>query len=214
MTLSARTLVEGLSRHPELEDRRVLDAIGRVPRDAFVPKHLQRLAWADRALPLAHDATISQPYVVAFMTISAGVEPVHRVLEVGTGSGYHAAVLAELGAEVYTVEYVEALAREAAERLDRLGYGDRVHVRHGDGRLGWPEAAPFDAILVTAAADEIPEPLFAQLSEGGRLVIPLGDASQLLKVFVKVEGGLEAEAQVPVRFVPLRRLPGPPAPRG
>ncbi len=202
MAASSKDLIESLSRHPELHDPRVLEAIGRVPRDAFVPDNLRCHAWEDRALPISHDATISQPYVVAFMTTSAAVREGDKVLEVGTGSGYQAAVLEELGADVFSVENVGELAREASVRLERLGYGG-VHVRHGDGREGWPEEAPFDSILVTAASLEIPEPLVTQLRLGGRLVIPLGTESQLLKVFVNETGGLVAEAQVPVRFVRL-----------
>lgn len=204
MAVNAKQMVEELSRHPELRDREVLSAMESVRRDAFVPERIRGLAYTNRALPLAHDATISQPYVVAFMTTSARVEPGDRVLEIGTGSGYQAAVLAEMGADVYSVEFVEDLAREAADRLSSLGY-DNVSVRHGDGRLGWPQAAPFDAVMVAAASEDIPPPLVEQLREGGRLVIPVGGASQLLKVFVKTDVGLDPEAQVPVRFIPLRR---------
>ncbi len=203
MTTTFKEMMADLARNPELSDRRVLEAMGRVRRDAFVPEPLRRLAYTDRALPLSHDATISQPYVVAFMTTAARVQPGRRVLEIGTGSGYQAAVLAEMGVEVYTVEFVEELARQAMERLESLGYG-AVQVRQGNGRMGWPEAAPFDAILVTAASEDIPPALCDQLREGGRLVIPLGDYSQLLKAFVKTSSELEAEAQVPVRFVRLR----------
>ena len=203
MATTPKEMIEDLAGKPELSDPRVLDAMGRVRRDLFVPESVRRLAYTDRALPLPHDATISQPYVVAFMTTFLRVESGQRVLEIGTGSGYQAAVLAEMGVEVYTVEYIEALAREAKERLGELGY-DSVHVRHGNGREGWPEESPFDAVMVTAASMDIPKALVEQLREGGRLAIPLGDYAQLLKVFVKTGGALEAEAQVPVRFVPLR----------
>lgn len=203
MATTREEMVRELSRSPELADPRVLEAMGRVEREAFVPESLRGQAYADRALPLAHGATISQPYVVAFMTTSLRVGPGDRVLEIGTGSGYQAALLAEMGVEVYTVEFVEDLARQAAELLSTLGY-DNVRVRQGDGRRGWPEEAPFDAVMVTAATEAIPEALVDQLREGGRLVIPLGNYSQLLKVFVKAQGGLEAEAQVPVRFVRLQ----------
>ncbi len=206
MFMNAKEMVEGLSQNPELHDARVLEAMGRVRREAFVPAQLRKMAYADRALPLEHDATISQPYVVAFMTTAACVSRGSRVLEVGTGSGYQAAVLAEMGVEVFSVEYVEELARKAFSRLEELGYGN-VRVRHSDGRQGWVEEAPFDSIMVTAASEDIPPPLVEQLREGGRLVIPIGNDSQLLKVFVKTPRGLEPEAQVPVRFVPLRRVP-------
>lgn len=204
MATKSKEMLENLSRSPELWDRRVIDAMAKVPREEFVPESLRRLAYTDRALPLAYDATISQPYVVAFMTTAAAVKEGDRVLEIGTGSGYQAAVLAEMGAEVYTVEFVAELAEEARARLQRLGYGS-VHVRHGDGREGWPEAAPFTSVVVTAASEDIPEALVSQLRQGGRLIIPVGGEAQLLKVFVMTATGLEAEAQVPVRFVRLRR---------
>lgn len=208
MSRKADALVASLSRHPELQDRRVLDAVRRVPRELFVPREYQDLAWEDRALPIGHDATISQPYVVAFMTQSAHVASGSRVLEIGTGSGYQAAILATLGAEVFTVEVMPALAEEARTRLTKLGLADKVHQRLGDGIGGWPEEAPFDAVIVTAAGEQIPEPLLHQLKAGGHLVIPLGRyEDQLLKVFAKTrDGQLDPEAQVPVRFVPMRRL--------
>ena len=195
----------------------LLAALRKVPRHRFVPPERAADAYADRAVAIGHGATISQPYVVALMTEQARVRPGARVLEVGTGSGYQAAVLAELGAEVYTVEIVEPLARRAEATLRATGYGD-VRVRAGDGYRGWPEAAPFDAILVTAAAPRVPPPLLEQLAEGGRLVIPVdvGDGAQELQVHVRTPRGIEVERGIGVRFVPMtgevhREAPAPPA---
>src|SRR5262249_2738433 len=162
------------------------------------------LAYDDRALAIAAGQTISQPYVVAAMTEAAALSPSARVLEIGTGSGYQAAVLAEVGAEVYTVEIREELARAARARLDALGY-QRIHTSVGDGALGWPEAAPFDAILVTAAASAIPPELPAQLRVGGRLVIPVGTLLQELLLIARTERGRDERVLFPVRFVPLVR---------
>ena len=197
---------EALARALERDgigDPAVLDAIRVVPRHEFVPSSQRELAYADRPLPIGHAQTISQPYVVALMTELARVEPGERVLEVGTGSGYQAAVLAELGAEVWSVEIVEPLAREAAADLARLGYDVRTRV--GDGYRGWPEAAPFDAIVITAAPPEVPRPLLEQLAVGGRLVVPVGDAwgAQELVVITRTEDGLVRERSIPVRFVPM-----------
>jgi protein-L-isoaspartate(D-aspartate) O-methyltransferase len=174
----------------------------RVPRHEFVPARARADAYADWPLPIGHGQTISQPYVVALMTELAAVKPGDRVLEIGTGSGYQAAILCALGAEVYTIEIVEPLARGAEAVLRRLGYG-RVHVRHGDGSRGWPEAAPFDAVVVTAAPREVPAALVAQLAPGGRLVIPVGEEEQELRVLVRTPSGIETRAGVPVRFVPM-----------
>jgi protein-L-isoaspartate(D-aspartate) O-methyltransferase len=183
-------------------DRRVLEAMRRVPRQLFVPAEAAGDAYADRPLPIGHEATISQPYIVAIMSELARVEPGARVLEVGTGSGYQAAVLAEMGADVYSIEIVEPLAREAGARLARLGY--RAHVRAGDGYLGWPEVAPFDAILVTAAPPAIPQPLRDQLRVGGRLVVPVGPSgSQHLVVVTRTAEGFDEKSTFPVRFVPM-----------
>lgn len=187
-----------------VRDERVLEAMRKVPRDEFVPTRLRDLAFEDSPLPIGHDQTISQPYIVALMTEAAHVKPGTRVLEVGTGSGYQAAVLAELGGEVYTIEIVEPLARSAEERLRRLGYG-RVKVRAGDGYGGWPEHAPFDAIVVTAAPPKIPPALEAQLAPGGRLVIPVGHWSQDLMVIERdrTTGKLSRKTIEAVRFVPM-----------
>jgi protein-L-isoaspartate(D-aspartate) O-methyltransferase len=173
-----------------------------VPRHEFVPAELVEEAYADHPLPIGHAQTISQPYVVAFMTEALGLQGGERVLEVGTGSGYQAAVLAEIAAEVYTIEIVAALGEQARERLARLGY-DNVRVRVGDGYAGWPEAAPFDAVIVTAAAPRIPEPLKQQLREGGRMILPVGDELQELVVLTRRGEAWHEEAVLPVRFVPM-----------
>jgi len=185
-----------------VSDARVLEAMRQVARHLFVPEPLRAEAYADRALPIAHGQTISQPYIVALMTELAALKPTSRVLEVGTGSGYQAAVLAVLAREVYTIEIVEPLAAEAQERLRRLGYAN-VFVRAGDGYRGWPEKAPFDAILVTAAPPEIPAPLLEQLAPGGRLVAPVGRDRQELVVVERGERGLTRRSVIPVVFVPM-----------
>jgi protein-L-isoaspartate(D-aspartate) O-methyltransferase len=199
-----RRMVEEQIEARGVRDPRVLEALRSVPRHLFVPAERAADAHADRAVPIGHGATISQPYVVAVMTEQAAVRPGARVLEVGTGSGYQAAVLAALGAEVYTIEIVEALARQAEENLRRAGV-ERVHVRAGDGYRGWPEAAPFDAILVTAAAPRVPEPLLEQLAVGGRLVIPVaaGGGAQELQVHERTEQGMQVRRVLGVRFVPM-----------
>jgi protein-L-isoaspartate(D-aspartate) O-methyltransferase len=194
-------MIEDQLRARGIEDRRVLEAMARVPRHELVPASHRALAYADRPLPIGEGQTISQPYVVAAMTELADIAPRDKVLEVGTGSGYQAAVLAEMGAEVYTIEIVESLGRRAASDLERLGY--RVHARIGDGYRGWPEAAPFDAVIVTAAPPEIPEPLLAQLAVGGVLVAPVGDARQIMRVVTRTEDGLAERDAFPVRFVPM-----------
>jgi protein-L-isoaspartate(D-aspartate) O-methyltransferase len=180
----------------------VLAAMRKVPRHRFVPASQADRAYQDAPLPIGHDQTISQPYIVAIMTELAAVGRGARVLEIGTGSGYQAAVLAELGAEVYSIEIVEPLGKQAAETLRRLGYG-AVKTRIGDGYRGWREAAPFDAILVTAAPPEIPEPLKQQLRRGGRLVVPVGDLLQELKVVTRTADGWDERTVIPVRFVPM-----------
>jgi len=185
-----------------IDDARVLAAMRTVPRHRFVPSDVRTLAYIDGPLPIGRDQTISQPYIVALMTASLRCEPDHRVLEVGTGSGYQAAVLAEIVDTVYTIEIITDLAERARAVLDSLGYGN-IRVRAGDGYDGWPEAAPFDGIIVTAAAPEIPRPLIEQLREGGRLVIPVGEHFQNLHVYEKRAGGLELLSSLPVRFVPM-----------
>ncbi|MCM8614178.1 protein-L-isoaspartate(D-aspartate) O-methyltransferase [Accumulibacter sp.] len=181
----------------------VLRAMATVPRHEFVPPEIRQSAYEDRPLPIGHGQTISQPYIVAFMTEQLAPQPSDRVLEIGTGSGYQAAILASLVREVYSIEIVEPLAKRAAGDLARLGYGN-VRVRHGDGYQGWPEAAPFDSIIVTCAPDHVPQPLVDQLREGGRMVIPVGDfGDQNLFLLRKHGGRLERERILPVRFVPM-----------
>jgi protein-L-isoaspartate(D-aspartate) O-methyltransferase len=197
----ARMVAEQLEARG-VHDRRVLDAMRTVERHRFVPEPLAAEAYADHPLPIGHGQTISQPYVVALMTVEARLRPDARVLEIGTGSGYQAAVAALLAREVWSIEIVEPLAREAAARLAALGYRN-VTVRAGDGYRGWPERAPFDAILVTAAPPEIPRPLLDQLAMGGRLVAPVGEASQELVVVERTPGGLSRRTILPVRFVPM-----------
>jgi protein-L-isoaspartate(D-aspartate) O-methyltransferase len=208
-----RRMVEDQIKARGVKDERVLQAMAKVPRHEFVPENLRASAYRDGALPIGQGQTISQPYVVALMTEEAGPKPGQRVLEVGTGSGYQAAVLAELVKEVYTVELLPELAGQARDRLKRLGYKN-VHVRAGDGYKGWPEAAPFDAVVVTCGAEHVPEPLFEQLKPGGVLVIPVGKAwgEQVLRVITKGPKGERRSRDIaPVRFVPLRRADEVPA---
>ncbi len=184
---------------------RVLEALGRVPRHEFVAPLLRPYAYANRPLPIGHGQTISQPYIVAAMTDLLKLGAGGAALEIGTGSGYQAAVLAELGARVFTIEIVEPLAREAAARLARLGYAN-IETRVGDGYHGWPERGPFDAIVVTAAASHVPPPLVRQLKPGGRMVIPVGplfQTQQLMLVEKRADGTLTTRQLMPVRFVPL-----------
>ena len=183
-------------------DPRVLEAMRRVPRHELVPDEVKVEAYADRPLPIEHGKTISQPYIVAAMTEAARLHPGDKVLEIGTGSGYQAAVLAELGNEVYTIEIIDELASQARRDLARIGYRD-IKVRAGDGYAGWPDAAPFDAIIVTAAAPAVPQALYAQLVEGGRMVIPLGTDEQRLEVITRTADGPESTFLLDVRFGPM-----------
>ncbi len=188
-------------------DAATLRAMRKVPRHLFVPPSLAREAYSDRPLPIGYNQTISQPLIVAHMTELARPAKGKRALEIGTGSGYQAAVLAEIVDTVYTIEIVPELAKESAARLKTLGYGNIV-VRYGDGYKGWPEHAPFDIIVVTAAADHIPQPLKDQLADGGRLIMPVGDPAtvQQLIVLTKRKGKITEQRLEPVRFVPLKRL--------
>ena len=186
-----------------ITNARVLAAMGKVPRHEFVPEHLRSQAYQNRPLPIGHGQPISEPYVVAFMTEKIEPKPADRVLEIGTGSGYQAAVLAELTAEVYTIEIIEDLANRAAATLQRLGYAN-IHARAGDGYKGWPEAAPFDAIIVTCAPEKVPQPLIDQLKDGGRMIIPVGSSSkQRLVLLHKHDGKLDRQAVLPIHFVPM-----------
>ena len=197
-----RMVKEQLVMHGVNEER-VLAAMNKVPRDQFVPEHVRPASYTDQPLPIGYDQTISQPYIVAFMTEQLRPQPQDRVLEIGTGSGYQAAILAELVAEVYSIEIIEPLAKQAEATLQRLGYKN-VHVKVGDGYKGWPEHAPFDAVIVTCAPDHVPEPLINQLKEGGRMIIPVGGfGDQDLYLLEKKDGQLERRAVSPVRFVPM-----------
>ena len=190
-----------------LKDEAVLVAMAAVPRHEFVPRNQQRMAYADSPLPIGHGQTISQPFIVAEMTRLLNLTPKSRVLEIGTGSGYQAAVLTEFTTHVYSIEIVEPLAKNAADRLDRLGY-DVVSVRHGDGYYGWPEKAPFDAVIVTCAAGQIPPPLIQQLAPGGRMVIPVGPPfglQSLMLVEKGPDGKVRSRSLMRVRFVPFVR---------
>jgi protein-L-isoaspartate(D-aspartate) O-methyltransferase len=183
-------------------DARVLAAMRKVPRHLFVPPDLQRLAYEDEPLPIGQEQTISQPYIVAFMTEALALRPEDRVLEIGTGSGYQTAVLAEIAAEVWTVEIVESLARRARKILSELGYGN-IRFKLGDGGAGWPEAGPFDAVMVTASPETVPAPLKAQLGTGGRMVLPVGVDVQDLVRLTRAGAGWREERLLGVRFVPL-----------
>jgi protein-L-isoaspartate(D-aspartate) O-methyltransferase len=200
-----RRMVERQLAARDIADPNVLRAMMRVPRESFVPAELRESAYRDAPLPIGCGQTISQPYIVAVMAEALEIDGDSRVLEIGTGSGYSAAVLAEIAREVYTIEREEAFAEEAARRLADLGY-ERVHVLHGDGSKGLPEAAPFDAIAVTAAAAAVPEDLKRQLADGGRLVIPVGerdDVQRLMRIRRVGATSFRRETLMDVRFVPL-----------
>ena len=186
-----------------INDQRVVAAMTKVPREEFVPPESRAASYEDGPLPIGYSQTISQPYIVAFMTEQLRLKPSDRVLEVGTGSGYQAAILADLVSEVYSIEIVEPLAKKAEATLQRLGYKN-VHLKTGDGYKGWPEAAPFDAIIVTCAPDKVPQALVDQLKDDGRMVIPVGDRfAQQLYLLEKKNGQLKQSATLPVRFVPM-----------
>jgi protein-L-isoaspartate(D-aspartate) O-methyltransferase len=186
-----------------IHEGRVLAAIAKVPREEFVPQEARAASYTDQPLPIGYGQTISQPFVVAFMTEQLQLKRDDRVLEIGTGSGYQAAILAELVAEVYSIEIIEPLAKNAEATLARLGYKN-VQVKAGDGYKGWPERAPFDAVIVTCAPSHVPPPLVDQMKEGGRMIIPVGGlGEQELYLLEKKNGQLEQRAVLPVRFVPM-----------
>jgi protein-L-isoaspartate(D-aspartate) O-methyltransferase len=198
-----RQMVESQVAARGVRDPRVLAAMNAIPREKFVPAQLAAQAYEDRALAVGMGQTISQPYIVGWMSESLHVEPGHRILEIGTGTGYQTAILAMLGGHVYSMERIESLSLAAQDQLRSLGVGN-VTFRIGDGSLGWPEEAPFDRIMVTAAAPKIVQQLFDQLTEGGRMVIPVGDESlQQMKIVERVGGRLVEEASIAVRFVKL-----------
>ncbi len=207
--MSAREtmVVDQLMRRSRgITDSRVLLAMKKVPRHEFVPEVFRKHAYEDRPLPIGYDQTISQPYVVAFMTEQLNLKPTDRVLEIGTGSGYQTALLAELAGEVFSIEIVRDLAEPTAALLRKLGYA-KIHLRVADGSEGWPEAAPFDAIIGTCAPEAVPQPLMEQLKDGGRMVIPVGGAGkQELIVLAKQGGVMEQRAVLQVHFVPMTRL--------
>jgi protein-L-isoaspartate(D-aspartate) O-methyltransferase len=206
---AAREAMVDLITEYGVRDSATLEALRSVPRHEFVPAASRHLAYGDHPLPIEEGQTISQPYIVAYMTAVLAVRPGMKVLEVGTGSGYQAAILAAIGAQVFTIEIFETLAVSARARLERLGYRN-VTVRHGDGYLGWEDEAPFDAVIVTAAPDHIPRALTDQLRRGGRLVIPVGSTNRvqtLTLVEKTVEGTLISRRLMAVRFVPFLRIP-------
>lgn len=190
----------------DIEEPKVLEALREVPRHEFVPANYREWAYSDQALPIGEGQTISQPYIVAYMTQALQLEPQDRVLEIGTGSGYQAAILSRLSRQVYSIEIVESLGLAARERLKRLGY-DNIAVHVGDGYNGWPSQAPFDAIMVTAGAEELPQPLMDQLAEDGRMIIPIGPHGGVrqLTLVTKKKGKFKFDKLMPVRFVPFIR---------
>ncbi|MEE8104013.1 MAG: protein-L-isoaspartate(D-aspartate) O-methyltransferase [Planctomycetota bacterium] len=185
-----------------IDDPLVLAALGKVPRHEFVPGSNRSQAYEDHPLPIGERQTISQPYIVAFMANVADLQPGDKVLEIGTGSGYGAAVLAEIAKQVFSIEILEPLAKRAQRTIKRLGYKN-IEIRHGDGYRGWPEEAPFDAIVVTAAPPKVPEPLKEQLAVGGHLVIPVGKLRQEIRVITRTKDGFVEHGVLPVRFVPM-----------
>jgi protein-L-isoaspartate(D-aspartate) O-methyltransferase len=202
-----RRMVDEQLKARDIRDARVLDAMLKVPRHLFVPEPQRADAYIDSPLPIGHGQTISQPYIVAFMTQALQVEAGDRILEVGTGSGYQAAVLSGLAKTVYTIEIVAPLAERARATLTSLGYRN-IQVRTGNGYLGWPEHAPYDRIIVTAAPDDVPAALVQQLKIGGLMAIPVGTATQELRILRRTPTGTETLSTLPVRFVPMTGKPG------
>ena len=203
-TQKREQMVENQIQARGIKDPRVIRALLKVKRHLFVPSRVRHLAYEDHPLPIGEGQTISQPYIVALMTELLALKGGERILEIGTGSGYQAAVLAELAREVYTIEIMEPLARQSEKLLKEMGYSN-IRVKFGDGFLGWPEFSPFDGIIVTCAPEKIPPPLLGQLAEGGRLVIPVGVHWQDLKLVRKIEGRIKETDVIPVRFVPMLR---------
>jgi protein-L-isoaspartate(D-aspartate) O-methyltransferase len=201
-----RQMVDEQLEARDIRDRRVLDVMRKVARHLFVPEAQRTRAYEDTPLPIGYDQTISQPYIVAYMTQALDVRSEHRVLEIGTGSGYQAAILAALAGRVYTIEIVEPLAAQARTTLATLGYRN-VEVRTGNGYLGWPEQAPFDRIMVTAAPRDVPPALVQQLKVGGLMAIPVGDIIQELRILRRTATGMETLRTLPVRFVPMTGKP-------
>ena len=198
------TMVEAQLRARNIKSEAVLEAMRKVPRHLFVPENMQKYAYDDSPLPIGLGQTISQPYIVAFMTEQLKPEPGMKILEIGTGSAYQTAILSQLGSELYTIEVLEELAARAQKLLSELNYGN-VNVKHGNGYLGWPEEAPFDAIIVTAAPEKIPEKLIEQLKEGGKMIVPVGPvhAVQYLKLITKKNSKIMENDLLSVRFVPM-----------
>lgn len=202
MALQREQMVSRQIEQRGVANEKVLNAMREVRRDLFVPEQFRQFAYLDRPLPIGHDQTISQPYIVAFMTQAVDPRGEDRVLEIGTGSGYQAAILAEIVKQVYTIEILAPLAGNARQLLEELGY-DNVEVKLGDGYQGWPEHAPFDIIVVTAAPPEVPQTLIDQLAVGGRMIVPVGERYQTLYLIEKTETDIQKSPLVPVRFVPM-----------
>ena len=197
-----RTMIKNDIERRGVKDQNVLKAMMKVRRHEFVPKPLRKYAYSDEPLSIGEDQTISQPYIVAYMTEHLNLRKEDKVLEIGTGSGYQAAVLAEIVDTVYTIEIIDVLAKRARKKLEDLGYKN-IFVRSGDGYAGWPEKQPFDVIIVTAAPERIPQPLVDQLKVGGRMILPVGDVTQELVLIEKTEEGYTKHPLLPVRFVPM-----------
>lgn len=206
-TYERSQMIENQLKARGIRNQKVLEIMQKTPRHLFVPENIRKSAYEDRPLSIGYGQTISQPFIVAFMTEAASIEPNFKILEIGTGSGYQAAILSQLCKEVYTIELVAELGEFAKKQFTELGYTN-IHTRIGDGYSGWPEAAPFDVIIVTAAPEELPQTLTEQLREGGTLIIPIGGTfSQELTRITRTKQGLEKEKLLPVRFVPMVKEP-------